>query len=141
MLLDAQETFSAAQAVTGPGDTPSTNSLDTGPGIGGIGEPVYWFVKTNAGVTSGGAATVQAVLQDSTDNVTWADCGAGAVQPLASLGANKVVTAMRLPISARRYIRVVYRVGTAALTAGTFSAYMVKDIDAQQFMPTVFTVV
>lgn len=142
MILDTQETFSEGQAIAAAaGDVVSTNVLDTGPASSGPGENVNLFVKTVAAVTSGGAATVQVVLQDSADNATFADVQTySAPLALAALGANKVIAAGRLPINLRRYIRVVYRIGTATTTAGSASAYLVKDLDIQQYLPTSFSV-
>lgn len=142
MILDTQETFSEGQSIAAAaGDVVSTNVLDTGPASSGQGENVYLYVKTVAAVTSGGAATVQVVLQDSADNSSWADVQTySPALALAALGANKTIAVGRLPVVLRRYIRVVYRIGTATTTAGSASAYLVKDIDAQQFLGTSFTV-
>lgn len=146
MILDNQAIYSNAQLVTATGDNPSTNSYDHGPGNPGIGLAyaggALWLeVKTVAAVTSGGAATVQAVLQDSADNTTFADVmTVSPALPLASLGANKVIALTRFPATLRRYTRVVFRVGTAALTAGSFSAFVVMDVDAQQYLNSGFKV-
>lgn len=146
MILDNQATYSAAQVVTATGDTASTNSYDHGPGNSGTGAYSpgggLWLVcKTAAAVTSGGAATAQAVLQDSADNSTFADVMT--VTPalaLAALGANKVMSMVRFPGTLRRYTRVVWRIGTAVLTAGSFSAFVVMDADMQQYLASGFKV-
>lgn len=144
MILDNQATYANAQAVTATGDTASTNSYDHGPGNAGVGLSyaggALWLIaKTNAAVTSGGAATVQAVLQDSADNTTFADVmtlNAAA----AALGANKTFAIARYPAVLRRYTRVVWRVGTATLTAGSFSAFVVMDADIQQYLASGFRI-
>ena len=89
------------------------------------------FVKTKAAFTSAGAGTLQVVLQDSADNSTFADVQTltGAVA-LAALGANKKQVRARLPIGLRRYIRLAYRVGTAAMTAGTVDAFLALATDS-----------
>jgi len=142
MIRDNQATFSAAQAVTATGDTPSTNSYDTGPANPGIGiGDLFLVTKTDAAVTSGGAATVQVVLQDSADNATFADVMVlTPALAIAALGANKTISQARFPAVLRRYLRVVYRVGTATLTAGTFSSFVVFDTDLQQYLPSGFKV-
>lgn len=142
MILDNQATYANAQAVTATGDTASTNSYDHGPGSPGAGLGDLWLiVKTNAAVTSGGAATVQAVLQDSADNSSFADVMVvNAPAALAALGANKVQAVARFPGRLRRYTRVAFRVGTAVLTGGTFSAFVVFDTDLQQYLPGGFAV-
>lgn len=142
MILDTQETFSEAQAVTSTGDAASTNVYDTGAAADvGIGEEMFVYVKTKAAFTSGGAGTLQVVLQHSVDNSTWTD--AQVLTPalaLASLTANTVQVRARLPIGLNRYIRLAYRVATAAMTAGTVDAYLAKDVQASNAYASGFTV-
>lgn len=143
MILDTQETFSAAQSVAAAaGDIVSTNVYDTGAAAdSGAGEPFYIYAKLNAAVTSGGAATLQVVLQDSADNATFADVQTlTPALALAALTANKELCRARIPVGIRRYLRLVYRIGTATTTAGTASAYIVMDVQAQQYAPSGFTV-
>jgi hypothetical protein len=143
MIIDSQEVLSSAQAVTATGDTASTNVLDTAQTLDeGIGEPAYIVVKINTAVTSGGSATVQAVLQTSTDNSTFTDVVSGVAK---TVGTDSVIAGVsllktRLPAGLSRYIRVVYRIGTAVLTAGKFDAFIAKDVQAQQFGAAGFTV-
>lgn len=141
MLIDSQEQFSTAQAVTATGDTASTNVLDTlAAQDEGIGEEALITALCSTTATSGGSATVQAVLQTSVDNATWTDAVAGPVVAVASVTAKSILLQTRLPIGLKRYIRVAWRVGTAVLTAGNFSAFLTKDVQAQQYMPSGFTV-
>lgn len=141
MILDSQEVFSAAQAVTATGDTASTNQLDTlSSADTGIGSDIRLIVKTNAGVTSGGAATVTPVLQTSADNATWVDALVGPAAPISGLGANTTIWNTSYPVGMRRYVRVAYRVGVATLTAGSFDAFNVLDAQAYQYAPTAFSV-
>lgn len=142
MILDTQLSMSDAQAVTATGDTPSTNIIDTGLGDSGAGEPLWLRVATKNAVTSGGAATVAIVLSDSADGTTFADVMiVTPAQLQAFYTANKEVVRARLPVGLRRYIRVTYRVATAVLTGGTFDADVLKDIQAQQYVPSAITVV
>lgn len=141
MIKDSMLQFSTAQAFTATGDTVSTNIYDTGQTADeGVGHESYLIVKTVAAVTSGGAATVAAVLQTSADNSTWVDALVGPAQALAAMGANSEILKTRLPIGLRRYLRVAYRVGTAVLTAGTFDAFIVENVQAQQYGASGFTV-
>ncbi len=142
MILDQQQTLSAAQAVTAIGDTVSTNTYDTGqPYDANLGGGHYVMVRVGAGVTSGGSPTVQVVLQDSADGSSWADAQllTPALAP-AALTASKILVRSRLPAGLRRYVRVVYRVATATLTAGTFTALMLSDVQAQQYGASGFAV-
>jgi hypothetical protein len=145
MILDIQEQFSSAQSiVSAAGDVVSTNIYDTGAAADvGVGEEIYLVTRLGAAVTSGGAATVQVVLQTADDaafstNLTeFPQSGALA---LAALTANTEISKQRLPIGLRRYLRVVYRIGTAATTAGTVDAFLVKDVQANKPYASGFTV-
>lgn len=143
MILDTQETFSELQSVAAAvGDIVSTNVLDTGdPYDSGAGEITWLYAKLNAAVTSGGAATLQVVLQDSADNSTFADVQTlSPIYALAALTANKELARVRLPLGIRRYLRIVYRIAGATTTGGTASAYMAKDVQAQQYGASGFVV-
>lgn len=141
MILDTQEQFSAAQSVAAAaGDIASTNSLDTGDATDkGIGEHMYLYVKLVAAL-AGAGSSIQAVLQDSADNATFADVQSGKVIPLASAVANAELLKQRLPIGLRRYLRVVYRISGATSTGGTADAYLAKDVQAQQYGASGFSV-
>lgn len=141
MILDTQEQFSAAQSVAAAaGDIASTNTLDTGDATDkGIGETMYLYVKLVAAL-AGAGASIQVVLQDSADNVTFADVQAGKVIALANATANAELYKQRLPIGLRRYLRVVYRISGAASTGGTADAFLAKDVQAQQYGASGFTV-
>ena len=141
MYLDTLLQFSAAQAVTALGDTPSTNAVDAGLGDAGAGDDLYLFITTTAAVTSAGAATVQFVLQTDTavGFGTVVDAMLSAAIPKATLVAGATVK-MRLPVGLSRYLRVAYRVGTAVLTTGNFSAYIATDVPVQASYASGFTV-
>ncbi|RUR69071.1 hypothetical protein EJP67_18595 [Variovorax guangxiensis] len=142
MILDTQEQFSAAQTVAAAvGDIVSTNVYDTGAAAdSGAGEPVWLFAKLVAALTSGGAGTVQVVLQDSADNSSFADVLAGKAFTTTTGVANAELIKVRLPVGLRRYLRVVYRIAGATTTGGTASAYLTKDVQAQQYGASGFTV-
>lgn len=144
MLIDSQNLFSASagDSPTNTGDQASANVIDTGAAQDvGIGEGAWVNIVANAAVTSAGAATVQGVLQTSSDNATWTDAVAGAAIAKANLTAGATLLKTRIPPGLKRYLRVVYRIATAALTAGTFDAYITKnEEDDQQYMPAGFSV-
>ena len=142
MILDNQNMLSLAQAVTSTGDTASTDVYDTGAAADvGIGYDTYLHIRTGVAFTSGGAGTLQFVLQDSANNSAWADVQSlTPVRALAALTANTEQVRTRLPIGLRRYIRVVYRVATAAMTAGTVDAHLALDVQAQQYGASGFQV-
>ena len=132
-MLDNEVIFSDAQAVTATGDDASTNVYDNG-GANGQGdngqtqENLWVNVLVNTTATSGGSATIQAVLQDSADNATFADVVAGPAVAVANATAGAVLLQVQPPPGMRRYWRIVYRIGTAVLTAGKFDAYVSNSI-------------
>ena len=138
-MLDQEIMFSDGQAVTAVGDTPSTNSYDNAAGTNAVanngqgdngltGENLWVQVVARTMPTSGGAATVQAVLQNSADNVTWVDVTSGPAMPVANITNGYHLLRIQPPVLQNpgmlRYWRIVYRIGGAALTAGTFDAYV-----------------
>ena len=140
MILDSQLSLSRAQTIAAAaGDVVSTDIYDTGAAVDvGIGEEMYLVVQTVAAVTSGGAATVQLVLQTD-DNSSFSSARefplTGAIA-LASLTANTVQYRGRLPIGLERYVRLVYRIGTTTTTAGTATAFLTKGIQHAPAAPT-----
>ncbi|WP_059413443.1 MULTISPECIES: Bbp16 family capsid cement protein [Cupriavidus] len=144
MILDTQETFSLAQSIAAAaGDVVSTNVYDTGaPADVGIGEEMYLYVRIGTTVTSGGAATVQVVLQTD-DNVSFSsptEYPMSSALALAALSAGAEIVKSRLPIGLERYLRVVYRIGTATTTAGAADAFLTKDVQANKPYASGFTV-
>lgn len=143
-MRDVNTILSSAQAPTGStGDIASTNIYDNGSANTaeiGVQDETWFNVLCSTTATSGGAATVQAVLQDSADGSTWADVIAGAALPVASVTAGTTLMQVCVPVGTRRYLRTVYRIGTAALTAGKFEAFFSLDIQKNVSRPSGFTV-
>jgi hypothetical protein len=146
-MLDQNLILADAQAATDhTADTASTNVYDTGmsDGLGaslGLTGERLWIVATvNTAVTSAGAATVQAVLQDSADNVTFADAVAGPVVAKANAVVGAVLLEVQPPPGLRRYLRLVWRIGVADLTAGKFDGYITSSIQHNVARNSGFTV-
>lgn len=143
-MLDNQIKLASAQAVTSTGDTASTNVYDCGSAntsdLALTGENLWLNVLVDTTATSSGSATVQAVLQDSADNSSWADALVGASFPVASVTAGTVLLQVQPPIGLRRYLRIVIRVGTAALTAGKFTSFVSNSVQRNIARPSGFTV-
>jgi hypothetical protein len=151
MWMDKNEEFSVAQSlVAGTGDLVSTNVLDTNPTSipatpqnidVGIGEEVYLNVRIGTAVTNG-VGTLQVVLQTD-DNVGFATPKEYPLTGLllaAALTANTFIYQGRLPIGLERFIRVVYRSATAAVTVGTADAFITKDTQANRAYAAGFTI-
>ncbi len=143
-MLDNSAKLATAQAVTSVGDTASSNVYDAGNAessdIGHAANGLYLNVNCDTTATSGGAATLQPVLQHSDDNSTFVDAAAGPVVALAGLTAGASLWKTKLPLGLNRYTRVVFRVGTAALTAGAFSAFYSLGVEHNVQRPSGFTV-
>lgn len=129
-IIDGLNQFSTLQAVTA--SAPSTDIVDLkGTYDFGNGEDIYAEFRVGAAVTAVGAATVAFEIQGSTDAafttpITLAK--SGDISKTA-LTANKVAAQLRVnPATPVRYLRAFYNVGTGPLTAGSFDAYLVKDI-------------
>lgn len=143
MILDTQEAFSEAQSlIAGTGDTVSTNIYDTGAAADvGIGEPLFIYAKIGTAVVGAGSTT-QVVLQCD-DNSAFSSPKefplTAALAP-AALTANAEIAKVRLPIGLERYLRLVYRIAGAAVTAGTVSAYIAVDVPANNAYASGFTV-
>lgn len=131
-MLDTNTKFASAQAVTSTGDNASTNVYDSlsaaNADMSLQGDNLWLNAIVDTTATSGGSATVQAVLQDSADNSTFADVVAGPAVAVASVTAGTSLLRQKIPSGTRRYIRIVWRVGTAALTAGKFTAFISNDV-------------
>lgn len=145
-MLDQEVMFADAQAATAIGDTASTNVYDTGGAngqgdAGQTGENLWVNALVNTTATSAGGATVQAVLQDSADNATFADVVAGPVVAVANATVGAVLLQVQPPVGMRRYWRIVWRIGTAVLTAGKFDGYvsntLQRNVARQSGIPAV----
>ena len=129
MIQDALLVFSDAQAETTVAAHDSDNILDlqgADPNFG-IGTPKYVNIVVNTTCTSGGSATVKVGLYDSSDNSTWTVLAESEAYAVANLTAGKVLMSMSLPAEHERYLKVVYTIATAALTAGKFDAWIGLD--------------
>jgi hypothetical protein len=137
-VLDAKLVLSDAQAETTAAAHDSDNVIDLGIGTDGWGTAksadygeaphMMWLhAYVNTTFTSGGSATLTVALQDSADNSSFA-----AVTPavttaaiaVASLAAGYELIRMPLPVGLRRYVKLVYTIGTASMTAGKIDAWI-----------------
>jgi hypothetical protein len=162
MILDGLLTFdSAVSLAIATGTQASTNVIDLGISSGiptsangggardiGIGDdPAMKFVvQVSTTFTSGGAGTLAVALQGAIDNgsgvpstfTTWWTSPAFA---LATLNAGSRLFDMDMPrppdgIAIPRFIRLLYTVGGATMTAGNVSSYLVLDRDDQFYSST-----
>lgn len=136
MILDHQNRYSNEQAVTTTAG--STNVIDHGPLASGntgrdlgAGDPLFLYLLVTQTATAAGAATVTFTLETDTDEsfgsaVTLWDSGAIGKATLVAGYTFKIP----LPRGAyERYTRLKYTVATGPLTAGKFTAALVRNVE------------
>ena len=166
MILDALLQFdNAASVAIAAGTQASTNVIDFGLGTSanpaipsnangggardmGIGDDpaLKLLVKVSTTFTSGGAGTLSVAIQGAPDNgsgapgsyTTW---WTSPTYALATLVAGARLLNMDFPrppagVAVPRFVRLLYTVGTATMTAGAVSAYLVLDRDDQMYNST-----
>lgn len=135
MILDKLLQFSSAQALTSTGTAASTNVIDLGVARNvGPSPGIRARASVNTTFTSGGAGTLQAVLQGSADNSTFYTLAAGEVFALAALVAGAVLLDVEVPSNMGanappRYLRMAYVIATAAMTGGAVDAQLSLDTE------------
>lgn len=152
MLLDKQEEFSDSQAVTA--SVISTNVIDLTQGTAnltlidiGQGESVQLVIQVDTTVTAAGAATVVFSLEsDSTADLAtsasthWQSAAIGKATLVAGFEVARFKLPSGVPSNYERFLGVRYTVATGPLTAGAFSAFLVKDAQGNQHFPSGFSV-
>lgn len=143
MILDYDNQFSDAQAVTSTAI--STNVIDLGsdPTLRDIGngQPMYLVILTQTACTDTSSdATVTFTLEsDSAEGLNSSatvhfSTGAKAFASYATAGT--VVAAVALPMgSYERYLGVRYTVASGPLTAGKFDAFLTADVQKWAALP------
>ncbi len=140
MIIDGQNQFSdlaSGDSPTAIADNASAYVLDQNVknGIFTAGGGAYkgMFIKAvvQAAFTTSASGTIIAVLQDSADNSSWADLlvPTAAIAAATAVAGYDLFAGQRVPVSARRYLRVVYRIATGAMTAGTVITFLTPDVD------------
>ena len=135
-IIDNDLRLSNAQAVTTVATHASTNYIDMQAAASNLSSDLELIIRVNTACTSTGSATVLATVE-SDDNTSFSSALAlaatGAVA-VASLSAGYEFLRLRLPVKGtadtlERYLRVTYTIGSVALTAGKFDAYLVTAGD------------
>lgn len=161
MILDAFLTFDTAVSLAiAAGTQASTNVIDlhmagiptlaNGQGARDIGigdDPALkLYCQVTTTFTSGGAATLSVTLQGATDNGSGAPAAysswwASPAYALATLNQGSQLFNMDMPrppdgIAIPRFLRLLYTVGAATVTAGNVSAGIVLDRIDQPYSST-----
>lgn len=139
MIIDSRLEFMDAQAETTVATHLSDNVSDLGSVAAareiGHGEPIYLIITCDETPESGGSATVQfqlasdaiEAIADSGQSIHWT----GPATAFDDISAGDVVHVMAVPdgglVPYERYLGIQLIIGTAVLTAGSFSAFLSKD--------------
>lgn len=131
MIIDAENRFSNAQAVTTTAN--STNVIDLGLGDKGVTDkPGRLVVTCQESALAAGAATVTFSLTTDDNAAMSSEATAytsAAIGKAALLIGTKILD-IAIPHGMQRYARLTYTVGTGPLTAGKFTADIVWDTPA-----------
>lgn len=150
MWTDALLQLSSAQAVTA--SAVSTNTIDLGQARDiGAGEMLYVVITVDVAATAAGAATVNFQFISSASAALTSPTILAQTDALAktelTLGRRPIVLEvpraqlLAAPIG-QRYVGLQYTVGTGPLTAGSFTANIVHDVqDIGKLYPSGFTVI
>jgi len=130
MILDQLLVFSQEQAVTGSVASDNNIDVQTVRDLG-MGEPLHLGITVVQAPQAEGPATVQFRVQVADDATFSQNVNTTTQSDALTLDALAAGTTRFLCLQrgARgRFMRVYYEVGGGPLTAGQFSAYLVKDV-------------
>lgn len=135
---DAKLVFSNAQAETTQAAHASTNIVDLGAQVDhwgsavspnvDVGGDLRLHVQVVEALTTSAGGTLTVELQDSDNGTDFASVTPGkvitAAEAAATLVAGYTVIDQPLPSGLRRYLRLLYTIGTGAMTAGAVDAWI-----------------
>jgi len=139
MITDKLLKVSSAQAVTATANSTDVIDLSQNRDVG-AGEDVYFHFSVDESVAAAGAATVdlQVVVSDAaalTSPVVVACSGSVAKAELVAGKRIALCVSPMIESAGKRYMGVRYVVGTGPLTAGKFTAQVVKDVQDYKVYP------
>lgn len=126
MYRDLNLVFSEAQAETTATSHASSTTIDfekANPNFG-KGRPKWVDCVVDAAFGGGTAPTLQVKLQDSADNATWTDLLVSEAYAKSLLTAGFPLMSVPLPAQHKRYLRLLYIIGTSAFTAGAVNGWI-----------------
>ena len=129
MILDRENAFSQAQAVTGATTTASTDLIDLSVLRPNLGSGKELFVVVNVDVAAGGTTPTMAVLIQTDDNVGFASAATlftGPTLAQAQLGLSTQLVYTIPATGMERYLRLAYTLGGTSPTI-TVSAHIVEN--------------
>ena len=129
MIIDAQNLFSDAQAVTAA--AASTNSIDFGAVRDiGVGEELYVVVVCDVAMTDSGSDSTLAVALETDSTTTFTPDATRTLFTFGALSAAGTIKIARLgPDDINlRYAQLKYTPSGGDLTTGSFTAFIAKDV-------------
>jgi len=130
MILDAQNLFSDAQAVTA--SAASTNLIDLGADRDlGTGKPVYVVVQVDVAMTdSGSDSTITVTAQTDAAAAFGSPTTAQTLGTFAALSAigTRLIMALQPGQIVERFLRLYYTAANGSLSTGSFTAYLTTDL-------------
>jgi len=142
MLVDAQNLFSDAQAITA--SAASTNLLDLGIARSlGDGERLYVVCLVDTAFTDSGSDSTVAVTIETDDNADFSS--ATTAQTLGTFAALSAAgSVLIVPIAAfateERYVRLYYTLANGSLTTGAITAFITHDVQRYTAYADGFTI-
>ena len=129
MITENDLYFSDGQAETTVDTHASTNDIDLKSTYGdAIPHSLWLIINVQTALASAGSATIQYQLCTGADSggeeVLWT----GPALAYTTQTAGKV-TAVKVPLNVKRYLRVNYIIGTAVLTAGAWQALLSTQVE------------
>ena len=139
MILDKNLLVSNNQAITS--SAASTDVIDIGVARDiGIGDPLELIAVITASLDAVGSATLVTALEGSVDNSNWTVMAQTRAIGKADLLAGRELCRFKLPATGAgqahpRYYRLNYTVATGPMTAGTVTAGLNLDRQANHAYP------
>jgi len=136
MILDAQNLFSDAQAVTA--SAASTNLIDLratnqDPGVG---ENLYVVSLVDVAFTdAGNDSTVTVTLETDTADTFGSATTVQTIGTFAALSAGTVLIARLQPGITERYLRAYYTLANGNLTTGSITTFLCHNVDKYRAYP------
>ncbi len=141
MILDRENAFSQAQALSGAGNIISTDVIDLSQIRQiGMGKDLYLIINVDAAMTGTSGTLVVTIQTD--DNVSFSSPASALVSPTYAQAALTLSTQIAIPVPQQgweRFVRLQYVLG-GTTPAVTISAHLVENYQQDIKYPVGFTV-
>ncbi|MCP3941043.1 MAG: hypothetical protein GY710_06125 [Desulfobacteraceae bacterium] len=125
-MWDKKLMFSNAQAETTAAAHDSDTVIDLGASVDYGERGTMWVhALVTTAFTSAGSATLAVAIHDSADDSSFAavaNAPTVAATAVASLVVGYELMRFKLPVDVRRYVKLVYTIGTTTMTAGAITS-------------------